>query len=41
MSPIKPICLSREAYTYGPQHCRGKGWDLFDAGGWPMPSRYS
>jgi hypothetical protein len=35
----KSICLSREAYTYWPQHCHGTGWDLFDQLDWPNIQR--
>ena len=31
--------LTRNAYTYGPRHRRGIGWDLFDADDWPNIQR--
>ena len=40
MKRHQTICLSRDAYTYWPQHCHGRGWQLFDeASDWPNIQR--
>jgi hypothetical protein len=39
MTNLQTICLTSDAYTYWPQHCHGKGWDLFDTDDWPNIQR--
>lgn len=34
-----PVCLTREAYTYAPQHRFDVGWRLFDVLDWPNIQR--
>jgi len=39
MTHRKSVCLTRNAYTYWPQHCHDRGWNLFDESDWPNIQR--